>query len=118
MEKVVCKFNFQPRLIRLRDAPCYVAMDRNRFNDEVRPYLVDIPIGAHGIAFDVLDLDVWIEQYKKCSGRPGLRRKEWDVNVPQDSIKEEIPGISTNKLTESAFQKALTRIPSKKRKDF
>ncbi|WP_244887552.1 hypothetical protein [Rickettsiella grylli] len=27
----------QPRLIRLRDAPNYLGMDRNRFNNEVRP---------------------------------------------------------------------------------
>ena len=27
----------QPRLIRLRDAPAYLGMDRNRFNREVRP---------------------------------------------------------------------------------
>jgi hypothetical protein len=28
---------FQPRFIRLRDAPCYLGMDKNRFNREVRP---------------------------------------------------------------------------------
>ena len=27
----------QPRLIRLRDAPAYLGMDKNRFNSEVRP---------------------------------------------------------------------------------
>jgi hypothetical protein len=32
-----------PRLIRLRDAPQYLGMDRNRFNAEVRPYLTEIP---------------------------------------------------------------------------
>jgi len=35
-----------PRLIRFRDAPCYLGMDRNRFNAEVRPYLVAIRIGC------------------------------------------------------------------------
>ncbi len=34
-----------PRLIRLRDAPAYLGMDRNRFNAEVRPLLTEIPIG-------------------------------------------------------------------------
>ena len=34
-----------PRLIRLRDAPAYLGMDRNRFNAEVRPLLPEIPIG-------------------------------------------------------------------------
>ena len=45
-----------PRLIRLRDAPFYLGMDRNRFNAEVRPQLTEIPIGEQGIAFDRLDL--------------------------------------------------------------
>lgn len=27
----------QPRLIRLRDAPNYLGMDKNRFNKEVKP---------------------------------------------------------------------------------
>ena len=37
-----------PRLIRFRDAPRYLGMDRNRFNAEVRPYLVEIRIGRQG----------------------------------------------------------------------
>ncbi len=53
-----------PRLIRFRDAPRYLGMDRNRFNAEVRPYVTEIPIGSQGIAFDRLDLDAWVEQYK------------------------------------------------------
>ena len=46
-----------PRLIRFRDAPFYVGMDRNRFNAVVRPQLTEIPLGEQGIAFDRLDLD-------------------------------------------------------------
>src|SRR2546423_8395621 len=34
-----------PRIIRFRDAPAYLGMDRNRFNAEVRPNLTEIPIG-------------------------------------------------------------------------
>ena len=36
---------FLPRLLRFRDAPRYLGMDRNRFNAEVRPYITNIPIG-------------------------------------------------------------------------
>jgi hypothetical protein len=50
---------FLPRFIRLRDAPSYLGMDKNRFNRDVRPRLSAIPIGTQGIAFDRLDLDVW-----------------------------------------------------------
>lgn len=41
-----------PRLIRLRDVPAYLGMDRNRFNAEVRRHLTEIPIGDRGVAFD------------------------------------------------------------------
>jgi predicted DNA-binding transcriptional regulator AlpA len=68
-----------PRIIRLRDAPDYLGMDRNRFNRLVRPTLVVIPIGKQGIAFDRLDLDDWADQYKSRNGRPAARRrKPWD----------------------------------------
>jgi len=68
-----------PRLVRLRDAPGYLGMDRNRFNREVRPQLTTIPIGRQGIAFDRLELDAWVDDYVSCNGRPAARRnKPWD----------------------------------------
>ena len=60
-----------PRFIRLRDAPFYLGMDRNRFNDEVRHEITTIPIGRQGIAFDRLELDAWVEDYISRNGRPG-----------------------------------------------
>ena len=68
-----------PRYIRLRDAPHYLGMDRNRFNREVRPGLINIPIGQQGIAFDRLELDAWVEDYISRNGRPAARRNQpWD----------------------------------------
>jgi len=68
-----------PRLIRLRDVPRYLGMDRNRFNREVRPNLTAIPIGRQGVAFDRLELDAWVEDYISRNGRPAARRrKPWD----------------------------------------
>jgi hypothetical protein len=64
-----------PRLIRLRDAPAYLGMDRHRFNEEVRPKLTELPIGSQGIAFDRLDLDGWVDDYKHRSGRPAAARQ-------------------------------------------
>ncbi len=58
-----------PRLIRFREAPVYLGMDRNRFNAEVRPYVTEIPIGVQGIAFDRLELDRWADHYIACNGR-------------------------------------------------
>jgi hypothetical protein len=40
---------FLPRFIRLRDAPSYLGMDKNRFNRDVRPLLAVIPIGTQGL---------------------------------------------------------------------
>jgi hypothetical protein len=60
----------QPRFIRGRDAPAYLGMCKSVFAAEVRPHLVEIPIGSRGIAFDRLDLDAWADEYKARNGRP------------------------------------------------
>ena len=108
-----------PRLIRLRDAPRYLGMDPNRFNAEVRPLLVEIPIGKQGIAFDRLDLDAWVDQYKDRNGRPGKRKgvdKPWDARKFLASSTGKGHGISTRLSEEEEFAKALARATSKKRK--
>ena len=51
----------QPRFVRLRSAPNYLGMNKNRFSAEVRPYLTEIPIGTQGIAFDRLELDAFAD---------------------------------------------------------
>ena len=105
----------QPRLIRLRDAPNYLGMDRHRFNEEVRPYLIIIPIGEIGIAFDRLDLDAWLDDYKQCKGRPPLKgRPIWEEKKCQDSLSAGTSGTLTKKSTGAAFQKALDQARSKK----
>jgi len=79
MTKTARTSAFLPRLVRFRDAPAYLGMDRNRFNTEVRPGLTEIPIGRQGIAFDRLELDAWVDDYKSRNGRPtARRRKPWD----------------------------------------
>ena len=109
-----------PRLIRFRDAPSYLGMDRNRFNSEVRPYITEIPIGTQGIAFDRLDLDAWVEDYKNCSGRPSVTNSRstelWDAKYRQDSLKEGIPGTLKRGSSEVAFEKALALSHSAKQK--
>lgn len=108
----------QPRLIRLRDAPNYLGMDRHRFNKEVRPSLSIIPIGKQGIAFDRLDLDAWVEHYKQCNGRPVNKRskKLWGEKERQVYSIVRGPGISTKKYLDNAFAKVLDQILSKKLK--
>src|SRR5215218_795739 len=100
MSETEIHYRFLPRLLRLRDAPFYLGMDRNRFNSEVRPYLTEIPIGEQGVAFDRLELDCWVDEYVACNGRPGDRPKEerlWDVSEQLGSANVEISGTSRSK---------------------
>ena len=108
-----------PRIVRVRDAPRYLGMDRNRFNAEVRPHLTDIPIGKQGIGFDRLELDAWVDDYKTRNGRPRRSKgvKSWDVNEYPASSCEPGSGTSTSAYSGGEFAKALERLGSKKRND-
>ncbi|MDP2902481.1 MAG: hypothetical protein Q8N96_05180 [Methylovulum sp.] len=108
-----------PRVIRLKDASGYLGMDRNRFNKEVRPDLVEFRIGTQGIGFDRLDLDAWFDEYKFRNGRPDQTQRgneSWDVKKHQGSSKEASSGISTKLSKADAFAKALAQATSKKPK--
>jgi len=107
------------RIIRFRDVPSYLGMDRNRFNAEVRPHLTEIPIGKQGIGFDRLELDAWVDDYKSRNGRPRRRKgdKSWDARKYRASSGEATSGTSTSALEGGAFAKALAQLTSKKRND-
>lgn len=109
-----------PRLVRLRDAPAYLGMDRHRFNDDVRPFLIEIPIGSQGIAFDRLDLDAWVDDYIQCSGRPAVTRQrslgQWDEKNRQVSLKGATTGILTKQSSAAEFERVLEQVTSKKQK--
>ena len=109
-----------PRFIRLRDAPAYLGMDRNRFNAEIRPHLVEIRVGIQGKAFDRLELDAIAEDYKSRNGRPGRLHGErlWDKKGRPVSSRGRAFGTSINGSAGREFAKALERISSKKQSDF
>jgi hypothetical protein len=105
-----------PRLIRIKDAPFYLGMDKNRFNQEVRPQLTEIKIGIQGIAFDRLDLDAWVDDLKSRSKKPDthkLEKIEWQRKSPASS-KGANAGTSTKLSAEGAFAKALAQAILKK----
>ena len=105
-----------PRFIRFRDAPFYLGMDRNRFNAEVRPYLTKIPIGSRGIAFDRLELDAWVDEYKSRNGRPAKRSSIWDAENHLASRKEVNFGALTRESKDTEdWSKAVARVTSTKR---
>ena len=106
-----------PRIIRFRDAPFYLGMDKNRFNKEVRPFITELKIGTQGIAFDRLDLDAWVDDYKSRVGRPGTRKLEKESCQKRHlaSPRGTTSGTSTKSSRESDFTKALDQVTSKKR---
>ena len=110
-----------PKLIRFRDAPAYLGMDRHCFNREVRPNITEIPIGSRGIAFDRLDLDAWANDYKRCSGRPAVSNERgtqlWGEKERQVSINAKASGTLIKRYSNSDFQKALALVKSKKQKN-
>jgi len=91
-------------------------MDRNRFNKEVRPSQMEIPIGEQGIAFDRFELDAWVDEYKSKHGRRGKRQgtQLWDVKEHQASSSAPVSGTSTNALVEGEFARALAHLNLKK----
>ena len=105
-------YRYPPRLLRLRDAPFYLGMDRNRFNSEVRPYLTEIPIGEQGIAYDRLELDRWVDEYKSRNGRPGQPKGEtpWDAKERQASLNVGAPGTSINTSMGGEFARAVEQV--------
>jgi hypothetical protein len=115
--KARAAFSIAPRLIRFRDAPLYCAMDRNRFNVEVRPYVTEVPIGQQGVAFDRLELDAWLEDYVSRNGRPARKGiRQWDANTSPASSKGLALGTSTSASAVGAFAKALEQLNLKKQK--
>ena len=109
-----------PRLLRLRDAPRYLGMNKNRFKQDVRPWVTVIPIGRQGVAFDRLDLDAWADEHKRRNGRPAVnleRRTPWDVLNRSASPNAVGSGISTSGLEEREFARALEQVISPKRRN-
>jgi hypothetical protein len=100
----------QPRLIRLREAPNFFGMDKNRFNRELRPRLTEIRIGTQGVAFDRLEMEAAADDYKSRNGRPAAqseRRKSWDNVNRRASPSVVQSGTSTKTSTARAFARAL-----------
>ena len=99
-----------PRLIRFKDAPRYLGMDRHCFNREVRPYVVEIRIGKQGIAFDKDDLDDWVIEMKK-QAEPKLSKATTELamgcNTQKMSKQTVKPKQAQNTLDFQTFANAL-----------
>ena len=112
--------NFKPRLLRLRDAPRYLGMDRHRFNVDVRSYVTEIKIGNNGVAFDTLELDAWVDNYKQYHSRPPVKQQSniWKIDKHskhKNKINIKTPTARQESINEN-FAKALQLILSQKSK--
>jgi hypothetical protein len=106
-----------PRLIRLRDAPRYLGMDKNRFNREVRRFLTEIRIGTQGVAFDRLEMEAAADDYKSRNGRSAAERsKPWDNQRRPVSSSVVGSGISIRSSEEQEFAKALAQVTGEEQK--
>ncbi len=103
---------FLPRVIRLRDAPHYLGMNINRFNEEVRPYVTEVRIGSKGVAFDRTELDEWFQAYKSRNGRPPARtRREPQRSEGRTALIQE--RSSTSRTIDDEYKRAL-ELPRKR----
>jgi len=107
----------EPRIIRLKDAPGYLGMDKNKFNELVRPFVTEIRYGSMSVGFDRVDLDRWLDEYKAHSnGRRGQKGgyKPWRERSYQGSSSAERSGTSTKLSEDAAFARALEKATSKR----
>ena len=117
-----------PRFIRAKEAPGYLGMCRAIFDETVRPFVSEFPIGGRGVGFDRQELDDWATAYvearaidKKGATEQQLPRSErqkgdksWRENRSQASPKGAGSGISTRKSTANDFTKVLELVNGKK----
>jgi len=93
-----------PRLLRVRDAPAYAGVDRNKFNALFRPHLTEIPLGRQARAFDRVELDALIDDYISRNGRrPKASQLEDDTcqnaTKCRDSASKAVSGTSKNAVS-------------------
>jgi predicted DNA-binding transcriptional regulator AlpA len=118
----------QPRFIRAGEAPAYLSMNLPLFNEIVRPFVNEFPIGERGVGFDRQELDAWASSYvaakaidKKGATEQQLPRSErqkgeiqWREKRSQASPKGKVSGISTRKSTAKDFTNLLEQVTGKK----
>ena len=68
-----------PGIVRLRDAPYYLGMNKTYFRDQVQPYLTRIRIDKKGIGFVRAELDQWIAYTQATLGQPPKSTPPWKI---------------------------------------
>lgn len=101
----------QPRIVRQRDAPGYVGVDRNKFDAEWRPYLTEVPLGQRALGYDRLELDRLADAYIAARGRPGRNMEGaiCELGQTESSLPEMAGGSSTSSTRARGFSSASAR---------
>lgn len=79
-----------PGIVRLRDAPYYLGMNKTYFRDQVQPYLTRIPIDKKGIGFNRMELDRWIAYAQATLGQPPKSTPPWEIPNQSSPIRTSI----------------------------
>ena len=104
-----------PGVIRIRDAPFYLGMNKNIFRKEVSPFLTKFPIGANGKGIARAELDLWITYMK---AKKGERREAppWEIeeNSPANTNNKKLSSPYSREQSITAFNKLVKKITTKK----
>lgn len=98
---------FFQRFYTAQEAMQFLAMNRNEWQKQGKPYLTAIRKGTQKVVYDYYELNALADKIKSASGRPAEKEiEQWDnINQP-DSIRGKAFGKSTRLSEESDFQKA------------
>ena len=107
----------QPRLLRPKDAAKYLAMNKNQFNNLVRPFIPHHEWGERSIAFDIQDLNNWLDRKRTnvIPPKQSMETTSWQEEQ-KDSQKGAIFGTSAKRSKENDFTKALAQANLKRPK--
>ena len=111
-----------PRLLRLKDAPHYLGIDKNTFNRDVRPMLAEIRQGKT-VRFDRMQLDRYadalVESARAASGSSKLGRIVCEVREKSQDCETGTEFGTSLRLSDSPeaakerFQRALAAVISR-----
>ena len=87
-----------PGIVRMRDAPFYLGMNKTFFRDTVQQYLTRIPIDKKGIGFNRAELDRWIAYTQATIGQPPQKQPPWENSNADPIEKSTRPRINPKNL--------------------
>lgn len=97
------------RLYRRVDAAAYLGMSPPQFDRLVRPSLQEVWLGPQMLAFDRIELDAWVDEYRAANGRPAGEKLCQDVR-PVSTAEAETGGSTSESLVMEDWRKVRDRV--------